>query len=104
MTGDEFAGVTRVDNTTTASGTATEFSSGPSGTTAAAREVVFGAVAVPNGSVNPTWATGWKDMGSYAVGTRYLGRGYQLSTSTSSFTASGTASGSWMASVVTFMP
>ena len=52
MTADELAGVSRVDRTASALGPAGTFSSGPTGTTSAANEFVFGSVAVPSGSAN----------------------------------------------------
>jgi len=67
-------------------------------------EVAYGAVAIFGGTTNPTWATGWKDMTSYAVVPNYLGRAYQLPTTTGTFTATGTATGSWLATTVTFAP
>ena len=104
MLGDEFTGVSHVDTTANATGTATTFSSGPTATTSAAREVVYGSVAVFGGTANPTWVTGWKDMTSYAVVPNYLGRAYQLPTTIGTFTATGTATGSWLATTVTFAP
>ena len=104
MLGDEFTGVSRVDTTADAAGTATTFSSGPTATSSTAREVVYGSVAIFGGTANPTWATGWKDMTTYAVAPNYLGRAYQLPTATGSFTATGTATGSWLATTVTLAP
>ena len=104
MTGDEFAGVSSVDRVSSATGLAGTFSSGASAATTAPKEVAFAAVAISNGSANPGWATPWKDVGPYAVGTRYLGRAYQLPTSTTSLTATGNATGAWLASLVTFKP
>jgi parallel beta-helix repeat protein len=102
--GDEFAGVSHVDTTAAASGTATAFSSGVTATTSTARELVFGSVAMFGGSANPIWATGWKDMTTYVVAPNYLGRAYQLPTATGGFAATGSASGSWLAVSVAFAP
>src|SRR5664279_5693445 len=100
--GDEFAGVSHVDTTAAASGTATAFSSGVTATTSTARELVFGSVAMFGGSANPIWASGWKDMTTYVVAPNYLGRAYQLPTATGGFAATGSASGSWLALTVAF--
>jgi hypothetical protein len=97
LTADELAGVSQVDRTASAVGPAGTFSSGPTGTTSAAKEVVFGAVSVLSGSANPAWSAPWKDMGSYALAPRYLGRAYQVSSSPASYAAGGTASGAWLA-------
>ena len=104
LIGDEFTGVSRVDATATATGSATTFSSGLTGTTSTAREVVYGSVAMFGGTANPAWASGWKDMNTYAVASSYLGRAYQLPAATGSFAATGSASGSWLAVTVAFAP
>ena len=104
MLGDEFTGVSHVDTTATATGTATTFSSGLTATTSATREVVYGSVAMFGGTASPTWASGWKDMTTYAVASNYLGRAYQMPTATGGFAATGSASGSWLAVTVAFAP
>ena len=102
--GDEIAGATAVDQVAAASGTTATFSSGPTRMTTTPGELVFGAVSVTAGTTSPTWDPGWTVVGSHAVGTRYLARAQRVTTTTGSFTASGTASGPWLASVVTFRP
>jgi len=104
MLGDEFTGVSHVDTTAASSGTAATFGSGPTNTTSTAREVVYGSVALFGGTANPVWSIGWRDMSSYSVAPSYLGRAYQLPTTTGSFTATGSATGSWLAMTVTFAP
>ena len=104
MLGDEFTGVRNVDTTATATGTATTFSSGLTATTSTAGEVVYGSVAMFGGTANPVWASGWKDMATYAVVPNYLGRAYRLPTAAGSFAATGSASGSWLAVTVAFAP
>ena len=104
MLGDEFTGVRNVDTTATATGTATTFSSGLTATTSTAGEVVYGSVAMFGGTANPVWASGWKDMATYAVVPNYLGRAYRLPTARGSFAATGSASGSWLAVTVAFAP
>ena len=103
LLGDEFAGVTAVDATAAATGSAGTFSSGAAATSAS-REVVVGAVMAVGAGGAPGWASGWRDLGTYAVGTTYLGRASQLPTTTGSFNASGTTSGRWLAATVTFRP
>jgi parallel beta-helix repeat protein len=103
LVGDEFAGVTGVDATAAAAGTTSGFSSGPA-STSAAREVVFGVVMSAGAGGAPSWGSGWKDLGGYAVGTTYLGRAYQLPTTAGTFNASGTTTGSWLAATVALRP
>ncbi|MFY9913412.1 MAG: PKD domain-containing protein [Nocardioidaceae bacterium] len=102
MLADEYSGVSTVDKTAGATGTTTTFSSGPAGVTTAASELVYSAVSMPSGTANPTWVSPWKDLGSYAVGSRYLGRSHQLVTAPGTFNGSGTASGAWLAITATF--
>ena len=104
LIGDEFTGVSRVDTTATATGTATTFSSGLTATTSTARGVIYGSVAMFGGTANPAWDSGWKDMNTYAVASSYLGRAYQLPAATGSFAGTGSASGSWLAVTVAFAP
>jgi PKD repeat protein len=101
IVGDEVSGVSTVDKAVGAAGTSAAYSSGATGTTSSPNEFVFGAVGVFSGST-PSWSTGWTTETTYAVGTNFVGRVYKIATSTGSFTASGTASGSWLAACVTF--
>ena len=101
IVGDEVSGVTAVDKAVGAAGTTGTFSSGATGTTTSSKEFVFGAVGVFAGTT-PSWTTGWTSETTYAVGTNYLGRSYKITTSPGSSTAMGTASGSWIATCVTF--
>ncbi len=102
MSGDEFAGVTGVEGTSAATGSDNTYSSGSAPATVG-NEIAFGAVSIPVGTKSPTWATGWKDLGVQSVGSRYLGRAYQLGVS-GPLAATGTASGPWLAAVVTLRP
>ncbi|MGA9347060.1 MAG: PKD domain-containing protein, partial [Nocardioidaceae bacterium] len=102
MIADEYSGVSAVDRTAGATGSSGTFSSGPAGVTTTASELVFSAVALPNGSATPSWDSPWKDLGSFAVANRYLGRSHQLVTATGTFAGSGTASGTWLAVTATF--
>lgn len=101
ITGDELSGVNTVDQSVSATGTASTYSSGSTGTTSSAAEFVFGAVAVIGGTT-PTWSSGWTAETSYPVGSNTVGRAYRLATSFGSFAASGSTSGSWLAACVTF--
>jgi len=99
ITGDELSGVSILDGHVAASGAGASFSSGPV-TISTGPEVVFGAVGLFAGSA-PSWAGGWTATSSYAVGSNYLGRAYQVPASTGTFTAAGTGSGNWLAICVT---
>ncbi len=98
---DEFSGVSRPDQVVTGSGTGTTFSAGPVQATTG-HELAFAAVALSNGTANPTWATGWTEAGTYATSARYLSKSYQVVSSAGSRTASGGASGPWLALALTF--
>ena len=101
ITGDEISGVTTADQTASGAGSGTTFASGATPTTTASKEFVFASVALYGGSA-PTWSNGWTALTPYAVGPNYLGRAYQLPTTTASFNATGTGSGPWLSTVVTF--
>ena len=101
VTADEVSGATAVDQQSAASGTGSTFSSGSTGTTSRAGEFVFATVGTFGGT-SLGWDTGWKSMGSYPLGSTALGRAYQVPLGTGSFTATGTASGTWLAQVVAF--
>jgi hypothetical protein len=75
----------------TVSGTAQASTSG---------EVAFGVVATFGGTANPSWATGWTSIGAYSVSGRYLGKAQQLPAA-GSYAATGSATGAWLAAVVT---
>ena len=93
LTGDELSGVSTLDKAVAAIGTTAAYLSGPTGAISSAPEFVFGAVAVVGGST-PAWNSGWTAETNYSVGTSTLGRAYRLASSTGSFDASGSASGS----------
>jgi parallel beta-helix repeat protein len=101
ITADEVAGVTTVDQQSAAGGTGGAFSSGATGTTSQPGEFVF-ATAATFGGTSLSWDSGWSNLTTYTVGSNALGRAYQIPASTGSFTASGTATGPWLAAVVTF--
>jgi parallel beta-helix repeat protein len=101
ITADEVAGVTAPDQSSSASGTASTFSSGSSGTTGRPGEFVFAATGT-FGGMSIAWSAPWNGLTTYAVDPNALGRAYQVPAGTGSFTASGTASGTWLSTVVTF--
>lgn len=102
LSGDEYAGVSRVDQTAAASGTGTSFSSGTAQASSGG-EVAFGAVATFAGTSNPTWSSGWSGIGTYSVSGRYLAKAHQLPAS-GAYSATGSATGAWLATVVTLAP
>jgi hypothetical protein len=95
--GDEFTGAGTLEAASTATGTSTTFSSGP--VTSAGNDLVFGAVSIPSGTAAPAWAAGWSNLGTQAVGNRYLGRAYTLP-SGGPVNASGSAPNAWLAAAV----
>ncbi|HET7386462.1 MAG TPA: right-handed parallel beta-helix repeat-containing protein [Nocardioidaceae bacterium] len=104
LVGDEYAGAVAVDQVAAASGSGTTYSSGSTPVTTAPAELAFGAVAITGGTTSPVWGAGWSDLGSYSLGGNYLGRAQQFPTSTGTFSATGTATGTWLAVTVTFRP
>ena len=101
VTADEVSGASTVDQQSAASGSGSTFSSGATGTTSSAGEFVFAAVGTFGGT-SLGWDPGWKALTTYTVGSNALGRAYQVPSSTGSFTATGSASGNWLAEVVAF--
>jgi PKD repeat protein len=101
LTADEASGVTGEDQHAEAAGTAANYSSGTTAATSSPNELVFGAVGLFAGSA-PTWSAGWSALASYPTNADYLGRAYQITAAAGTFAASGTTSGSWLASTVTF--
>jgi parallel beta-helix repeat protein len=101
VTADEVSGAATVDQQSAASGSGSTFSSGATGTTSQAGEFVFATVAAFGGT-SLGWDSGWKALTTYTVGSNALGRAYQVPSSTGSFTATGSASGNWLAEVVAF--
>ncbi|HXP18480.1 MAG TPA: PKD domain-containing protein, partial [Streptosporangiaceae bacterium] len=99
---DEVSGVASLDQKSVASGTGTTFSSGSTGTISRSGEFVFAATATFGGT-SISWSSGWTATAVYTVGSNALGRAYQIPTATGKFTGSGTNTGTWLASVVTFM-
>ncbi|TDU84149.1 PKD repeat protein [Kribbella voronezhensis] len=101
---DDLVGVKAVDQTVSATGGTAAFSSGPTAITTAPREVAMGVVSLSGGRGAPAWAAGWTTIGATNVSSSYLSRAYRLTTATGTVTAGGTATGTWIAGVVTFKP
>lgn len=101
ITADEVSGATTVDQEAAGSGTGSTFSSGSTGVIKRGDEFVYASVAA-FGATSVTWNAGWTALTSYTTGNNALGRAYQIPASIGSFTAAGTAGGSWLAEVVTF--
>jgi parallel beta-helix repeat protein len=99
ITGDEVSGVSSLDQESAASGTGSTFSSGATGTTSRSGEFVFAATATFGGT-SLSWNSGWTGLESYTTGSSALGRAYQIPSATGNFTASGSASGTWIAEIV----
>jgi len=101
ITADEVHGATAADQESAASGNTSTFSSGTTGAISRAGEFVYATVAT-FGAASLTWAPAWTGETTYSVGSTALGRAYQIPASAGQFTASGTASGTWLAEIVTF--
>jgi hypothetical protein len=97
---DEFSGITGIDTSAGATGTAAAFSSGLAPATTQASDVLIGTIGIESGKA-PTWASGWKALPVLSVSSDYLGTAYQVATTTGAYAATGTTSGQWMASIVT---
>src|SRR5260221_234374 len=98
---DEVSGATAVDQQSAASGSGSTFSSGSTSTTGRSGEFVFGVTATFGGT-SIGWDPGWTSLANYSVGSNALGRAHQVPSATGSFTATGTASGTWLAEIITF--
>jgi hypothetical protein len=97
---DEFSGITGIDTSAGATGTTAAFSSGSAPATIQATDVLVGVVGIESGKA-PTWASGWTRLPVLSVSSDFLDTVYQMATAAGSYAASGTASGEWMASIVT---
>jgi fibronectin type 3 domain-containing protein len=97
---DEFSGITGIDTSAGATGTTAAFSSGSAPATTQATDILVGVVGIESGKA-PTWASGWTRLPVLSVSSDFLDTVYQMATAAGSYAASGTASGEWMASIVT---
>ncbi len=98
---DEFSSITGIDTSAGATGTTAAFSSGTAPATTQATDVLVGVVGIESGK-SPTWASGWTRLPVLSVSSDFLDTAYQMATAAGSYAASGTASGEWMASIITF--
>jgi hypothetical protein len=98
---DELSGVTGLDTSAGASGTAAAFSSG-SATATQAGDFLFGDVGVESASGSPAWASGWTGLPNLSVSTDYLLTAYRAASTTGAYTANGTSGGQWMATLLAF--
>jgi PKD repeat protein len=100
VTVDEFAGVAALDKTVSASGTTAAFTSGVA-TTAQPGELLFGAVG-QIAAAGISWSSGWTTMTALAGNGRRLSPAFEIAGAAGPYSASGTASGTWMAALATY--
>jgi PKD repeat protein len=100
VTVDEFAGVAALDRAASASGTTKTFSSGAA-TTTQAGELLFGAEG-QTAAGGSTWSSGWTALSALAGSSRKLSPAYEIAGAAGPYSASGTASGTWMAVLTTY--
>ena len=98
---DEFTGIAALERAASAFATSTSFNSGASGTTSQASELIFGVVGNESGNA-PVFAAGWTALPTLSIVDDRLTVAYQVASTTGSFTASGTISGTWMAAVLAY--
>jgi hypothetical protein len=98
---DEFAGISTRDQHAGATATTASFSAGPTATTAAANELLYGAVGTESGAT-PSFAAGWSALGTLAVGSDYQAAAYRVVSATGPYSVSGTVGGQWMANIATY--
>jgi PKD repeat protein len=100
VTVDEFAGLAALDGSASVSGATKTFNSG-NATTTQAGELLFGAVG-QTAAGGSSWSSGWTALASLAVSGRRLSPAFQIAGAAGSYSASGTASGTWMAALTTY--
>ncbi len=99
---DEFTGLLAVDQSASAFATGTSFNSGNTATTAQANELLYGIAGVESGNAQ-AWAAAWTALPTLSISADHFATAYQVVNATGAYNASGTASGMWMAGIVTFM-
>ncbi|WP_330331992.1 helix-turn-helix domain-containing protein [Streptomyces sp. NBC_00536] len=101
---DELTNVKAVDRHAAATGAAgTDFTSGPTPTTTAGSELVFGVAGVQGGAA-ATWASGFTALPTLSVSHDQLATGYKTVAATGAYAAAGTCDHQWMAAAVAFAP
>jgi PKD repeat protein len=103
VSADEFQGIGGVDRSAGATGSGTAFGSTATATTTFSNELLFGVVGNQSG-VSPGWSTGWSSLATLTVGANHLGAATQIVNATGSYSATGTTSGTWMATITTYGP
>ena len=98
---DEFSGIGALDRSSTASATSANFSTGTTGVTTRAAELLYAVVGVESGKT-ATWSAGWTPLTSASIGGDSLNEAYQVATVTGQFAATGSSGGTWMASLTTY--
>src|SRR5439155_445709 len=101
VSADEFSGLTGTDRVASAFATSSSFNSGSTATTSQATELLFGVLGEESGVV-PSWATGWTALPTLSISSDRLSAAYRMVSATGAYAASGTASGTWMATIVTY--
>jgi PKD repeat protein len=97
---DEFAGVAAFDRTASAAGTTKTFSSGTA-TTTQAGELLFAAEG-QTAAGGSAFSTGWTALATVAGSGRRLSPAFEIAGAAGPYSASGTASGTWMATLTTY--
>jgi hypothetical protein len=101
VSADVYSGIAARDQKAAATGKTSPFSSGSTAATTQASELVVGVVGVESGG-SPAWSAGFTALPVQQVSTDYLDQAYQTVSQTGQYAATGTASGTWMAAVVTY--
>jgi hypothetical protein len=99
-----YSGLSSADQTAAGTGSSTSPSSGPTGTTTAANEVVFGATVYGSGTATHTAGSGMTELDELHAGTKSLAVDARIVNSTAAYSDSGTLSSSavWTDSVATY--
>ena len=100
VTVDEFGGVAARDGAAAASGTTKAFNSGAA-TTTQAGELLFGAEG-QTAAGGSSWSSGWTALTTIAGGGRRLSPAFEIGAAAGPYSATGTASGTWMAALATY--
>ena len=101
VSADEFAGISRLDQATSASASSTTWNSG-SATTTQPIELLFGVVGNESGAA-PTYSSGWTVLPMLTLGKDHLDSGYQITNASGGYAASGSTGGTWMAALTTYV-
>jgi hypothetical protein len=99
-----YSGLSQDDQSAVATGTSTSPSSGLTGITTAANEVVFGATVYGSGTITHTPGSGMTELAELHAGTKSLAIDARIVNATGAYGDSGTLNGStiWTDAVVTY--